>query len=68
MERGEKKGDHGSTMRWQIHRTVLKEEHTMSRFVTSLLQRLAHHSRMRQQRNPLQYSMDRPFFGNLVAR
>ena len=40
----------------------------MSRFVASLLQRLAHHSRMRQQRNPLQYSMDRPFFGNLVAR
>lgn len=40
----------------------------MSRFVTSLLQRLAHHGRMRQQRNPLQYSMDRPFFGNLVAR
>ena len=40
----------------------------MSRFVTSLLQRLAHHSRMRPPRNPLQFSMDRPFFGNLVAR
>ena len=40
----------------------------MSRFIASLLQRLAHHSRMRHPRNPLQYSMDRPIFGNLVAR
>ena len=40
----------------------------MSRFVESLLHRLAHHRRVRQQRNPLQFSMDRPIFGNLVAR
>ena len=47
---------------------VLKEEHIMSRFVASLLQRLTHHRGLRQQRNPLQFSMDRTFFGNLVAR
>ena len=40
----------------------------MSRFVASLLRRLAHHRRVRQQRTPLQFSMDRPIFGNLVAR
>ena len=40
----------------------------MSRFVASLLQRLTHHRGLRQQRNPLQFSMDRTFFGNLVAR
>ena len=40
----------------------------MSRFVESLLRRLAHHRRWRQPRNPLQFSMDRPIFGNLVAR
>ena len=40
----------------------------MSRFVESLIQRFTHHRGMRQQRNPLQFSMDRPFFGNLVAR
>lgn len=41
----------------------------MSRFVASLLHRLTHHRRgLRQQRNPLQFSMDRPIFGNLVAR
>ena len=40
----------------------------MSRFVASLLHRLTHRRRWRQQRNPLQFSMDRPIFGNLVAR
>ena len=40
----------------------------MSRFVASLLYRLTHHRRVRQQRNLLQFSMDRPIFGNLVAR
>lgn len=40
----------------------------MSRFVTSLLRRLSHQRGWCQQRNPLQFSMDRPIFGNLVAR
>ena len=40
----------------------------MSRFVADILRRFAHHFRVRQQRNPLQFSMDRPIFGNLVAR
>ena len=40
----------------------------MSRCIASVLQRLAYYGRGRQQRNPLQFSMDRPFFGNLVAR
>ena len=40
----------------------------MSRFVASLIQRFTHHRGMRQQRNPLQFSMDCPLFGNLVAR
>lgn len=40
----------------------------MSRFIASLLQRLVRQRRGRQQRNPLQFSMDRPIIGNLVAR
>lgn len=40
----------------------------MSRFVASILRRLTHHRRKRQQRNPLQFSMNRPIIGNLVAR
>lgn len=40
----------------------------MSRFIASLLQCLVHQRRGRQQRNPLQFSMDRPIIGNLVAR
>ena len=40
----------------------------MSRFVASLLHSLSHQRRWCQQRNHLQFSMDRPIFGNLVAR
>lgn len=68
MEKTDNEAHYVSMTRCQIHRTVLKEEHTMSRFVASLLHRLTHHRRVRQQRNPLQFSMDRPIFGNLVAR
>lgn len=40
----------------------------MSRFVADILRRFAHQFRVRQETNPLQFSMDRPIFGNLVAR